>query len=364
VSTRGTDAPAPPAVLIAVYDRAGRNVASAWYTVGDYNPARCGIVGASPVYSMRQPAATAVTVTMYAFSPITPITVSVPGAPPARVPASIDGGAQVTVNTDGLACGVNTITATQESIDHKKPEPPIGFAPSVAAAAAPTETPPPRTAATRIVVFCPQITASPASFGDTALPGSSTVTGSGWYVRRVPVPVEVLLDSVKLGETNPDATGAISTRLRIPRASCGVHRLTARQSYDNHDGFSITLTAETPVTVRCAVADLTVDPPVTEAGRTVDAVGGSFIAGRTVTLEWTALDGSPMGEAATATVEPDGTFRVTILVMPNSDLGTRKLHALESPGAGDPVGAREGFAEVLIVPGSMTPGRGHFLERR
>ncbi|MDQ1658603.1 MAG: hypothetical protein QOD41_3686 [Cryptosporangiaceae bacterium] len=363
VTSTGNDNPAPPAIAVYFMARGAKDPLRAWYTVG--RGTICGAVNGSPQDSAYQPGGTNVGVTVWAFSPLTPVTVTVPGAAPVTVKPDLNGTGQVVVPTDGLTCGANRITATQAAIDEKPGTPPIGFAaPPVNALNKPGLDPPPRTASTSITVYCPTIAVAPSQFGDTALPGPASVSGSGWYVHNTAVPVQFALDGVAVGQATPNATGHVSGRIRLPRAQCGVHTLAAVQAYDNGDGFSITLTAQATVTVRCAAAELAVDPPVAGAGRTVDAIGGKFVPGRTVTLEWTLPDGTPLGDAGSAVTEADGTFRVTILVMPNSDLGARKLHALETPPAGDPVGAREGFADVLIVPGSMAPGRHHFLERR
>jgi hypothetical protein len=373
VGQRGQD-PAAPAVHITLYGRGGQ-LASTWYFVG------CARLDVSPRYTQQRGGALPLTVDFREFAPDTPAQLTVAGLPPA---APVLPRAGITFTLDRVpGCGQNAITARQKTIDRKIPTPlpDVDFAPSaprLRAALAPIPGAPDRVATSSIFVFCPRLAAQPNTFGDTALPGVTTVSGDDWLPSsaRMPIPVRLSLDGANIGgDIHPDPkTRRFAARVTLPRSRCGTHRLTAVQTYQPPNDPSLraaamaaeplVLSAETTVTVKCAQAQLTLTPTVTEAGRTIEAAGAGFVAGRSVKLEWVNLENLPIGDAGTVTAGPDGKFTFGTLILPNSDLGTRRLHALDLPAAGDLSGAREGFADLLLVPGSMERGRTRFLERR
>lgn len=222
---------------------------------------------------------------------------------------------------------------------------------------------------TTVTVLCPRLAANPNTLPDTALPRNVGVTGGDWSPLA---PVQFTLDGQPVpGTVTPNQDGGtFRTDLKLPRRDCGPHTLEAVQVVaQNPDGIegpprTLELRAQATITVTCGMASLAVNPAVTPESTTTTAAGAGFVPGRAVRLEWLDVGGRPMGEACTTSVSSGGTFLVTCLVMPNSGLGPRRLRAVEVPAAGDPVGARTGVADLLVVPGSMIPGRVRFLERR
>ena len=223
-----------------------------------------------------------------------------------------------------------------------------------------------RSAAVSLIVYCPTLTVGPATLPDTALPGTGTTAGTGWVPSR---PINFTIDGRPLVTVTPGKSGEFAGPLRLPRLGCGEHRIEARQVVEQRSPKPLPLTSTLvlsrtgTITVTCAKAALLVDPTVTAAGMVTAATGTGFVAGRQVRLEWVTPDGRLLGEAATATVSSAGTFVATCLVLPNSELGTRSLRAVEVPPATDPVAARTGAADVLIVPSTMERGRERFLQR-
>jgi hypothetical protein len=207
---------------------------------------------------------------------------------------------------------------------------------------------------------------------DTALPGKVAASGTSWVPNQ---PIQMLVDGRVIGTVKPGDTGTLdATQVSVPRSGCGTHVVLAVQvvtpdadPVKTHLPLidkALELRAKATLTVVCTPAFLSADPPVIGDGNTTVAAGVGFTPGRQVQLVWTYLDGSPMADACSAEVSAGGTFLVTCLALPNSALGTRLLKAAEKVPAGDPVIARTGQTEVLVVPGSMTPKHGRFLERR
>jgi hypothetical protein len=205
-----------------------------------------------------------------------------------------------------------------------------------------------------LAVFCPRLTVTPGALADSDLPGAVDVAGTGWMPVR---PVRL-----SLGGTTfvTDRTGTFTGKAPLPRLACGPHLVNAEQVSAKPE---LVLRRSATITVTCTPAFLAVDPAVTPAGMVTTAAGAGFTAGRTVRLEWIDVEGRPLGDAGTTRVGVGGTFLHACLVLPNSLLGTRRLRAVEVPAAGDPVAARNGVADLLVVPSAMERGRGQFLER-
>ncbi len=223
-----------------------------------------------------------------------------------------------------------------------------------------------RSAAVSLIVYCPTLTVGPATLPDTALPGTGDAAGTGWVPGR---PIDFTVDGRALVTVTAGKSGEFRGSLRLPRLGCGEHLIEARQVVAQRAAeplpqpSPLVLSRTGTITVTCTKASLLVDPTVTPAGMVTAATGTGFVAGRQVRLEWVGPDGRLLGEAATATVGSAGTFVATCLVLPNSDLGTRSLRAVEVQPATDPVAARTGTADVLVVPSTMERGRERFLQR-
>jgi hypothetical protein len=284
-----------------------------------------------------------------------PVTLSVPGvtlAPNTLTPTRTSPGEGTITLNKQPACGESTLTASQVRTGG--------------------EFPVNRTATVRLVVFCPSFAVNPASVPDTALPGKVTGTGTNWVPNQ---PIQVLIDGKATNTVTPNDKGVLeASQIKVQRLGCGKHVIEAVQvvapSADPEKTHlpviekALELRAKAGLTVVCTPAFLSADPPVIGDGNTTVAAGVGFTPGRKVLLTWTYLDGSPMADACTADVSAGGTFLVTCLALPNSALGTRLMKAVETVPPGDPVIARFGQAEVLVVPGSMAPKHGRFLERR
>jgi hypothetical protein len=351
-----------PGAWISIYqyiDGPGQDLATAWYPVG------CARLAAAPRRLGERPGPQQFGYAISGFQGQVPVELSLPGIAPVSVQPNADGVAQGTVTfARQPACGPSTLTARQQTHDPDQPTPEgpdLEFAPAAAAFPAGVD----RVVSVSLMVHCPRLTVGPASLPDSALPGTGTAAGTGWVPAR---PVGLTVDGRPLDPVTPGEAGQFRGPLRLPRLGCGPHRIEARQVVDLGADkplprpAPLILASAASITVTCTAAVLTVDPTVTPAGMVTTATGAGFVAGRTVRLEWTALDGRLLGEAATTT-GTTGSFVTTCLVLPNTELGTRRLRAVELPAAGDPVGARVGQADVLIVPSTMERGRERFLQR-
>jgi hypothetical protein len=357
---------APDATVAVVNYRSNVTQAETHYTVG------CAVFDADPRRLVEQAGPQRMAIRLGGFQPGQPVELSIPGVPPVAVTPDKGGRFAGTVTfARQPACGRGTITATQRTVDPDPPTPPpdIEFAPTAAlspvAAPAAAALPAGRTRvlSLAIVLYCPRFALAPASLRDSALPGPVTLTGTDWVPLQ---PVSLTVDGKPLGTVTPSrAGGNFGGPTRLPRLGCGPHRIEALQLIEVDEGTRppLTLRKQATLTVTCTPAFLTVDPAVTPAGMVTQAAGAGFVPGRTVRLEWIDLDARPLGEAGTAVVGAGGTFLTTCLVLPNSALGTRRLRAVEVPAGGDPVGARTGLADLLVVPSAMDRGRGRFLER-
>ncbi len=338
-------------VSVNTYGSPGAELARTWYHV------QCAQFIATPTALVERSGPQDFGVTLTGFQPDTPVELSLPDQPPVSVTTDKAGNVSRTVTFPRQpACGRSVLTARQVTSDPDPPAPDIELTFSgggAGAAALPSE---PRVLTVGVVVFCPRLTVTPNSFTDSALPGTADVTGTGWVPLR---PVELLLDGKPLATVTTDrATGSFTGPQKLPRLGCGAHRLEARQV--NRE---LTLTQTAAVTVTCTPAFLAVNPAVTPAAMVTTAAGAGFTPGRMVKLEWQDLEGRPLGDAGNVQVGPGGTFLQACLVLPNSLLGTRRLRAVEVVAPGDPVSARTGAADLLVVPSAMERGRDQFLER-
>jgi len=369
-----------PAARISVYHfSAESEIAETWYLAG------CAGIAVQPRIVAERPGPQPVRMRLAGFQPNVPVRLTTADGiriRPAQVTPANGRPFEVQATLDPQPrCETPTpITATQHNVDPDVYVPPeVEFAPSAfeeaplvvaPAALALAPEPPPRQATAQIHVICPRFSATPTTFADSALPGSTRVTGTDWYPG---LPVTLTLDgkqltSITLGRGDRD----FNQDVKLPRLNCGQHKLAAGQVADvggekrvaqlaPED--TLVLRKEVTITVTCTPAFLAVEPAVTPAGMTTTAAGAGFVAGRTIKLDWVDLNGRSLGEAGTAEVSGGGTFLVTCLVMPNSELGTRRLRAVEVPAAGDPVTARSGQADLLVVPSAMERGRHRFVER-
>jgi hypothetical protein len=332
--------------------------AQTWYSVG------CARFAAQPRLLVERPGRQAFAVDLSGFQGGMPIELTIPGVPPVSVAPNADGSFTGTVTFERQPpCGRSTITATQRTADPDPPAPDIELASPVTPAAAAPPAGETRTVALPVTVFCPRLTVTPTALADSALPGPADVAGTGWVPLR---PVTLTIDGKPLGTVTPDrVNGDFAGPVWLPRLGCGAHRLEAVQvaQLSKPPVAPLTLRKAAAITVSCTPAFLAVDPAVSMAGMVTTAAGAGFVAGRTVRLEWIDLDARPLGDAGTATVGAGGTFMVPCLVLPNSALGTRRLRAVEVVAPADPVAARTGMADLLVVPSSMERGRDQFLER-
>jgi len=334
--------------------------AQTWYSVG------CAAFAAQPRLLVERPGRQPFAVDLRGFQDGTPVELSTSGVPPVSVTPNADGNFTGTVTFERQPpCGRSTITATQRTADPDPPAPDveIEFAPTVTPAAAAPPAGETRTVALPITLFCPRLTVTPTALADSALPGPADVAGTGWVPLR---PLTLTIDGKPLSTVTPDrVNGDFAGPVRLPRLGCGAHRLEAVQvaQLSKPPVAPLTLRKAAAITVSCTTTFLAVDPAVSTAGMVTTAAGAGFVAGRTVRLEWIGLDVRPLGDAGTATVGAGGTFMITCLVLPNSVLGTRRLRAVEVAAPGDPVAARTGMADLLVVPSSMERGRDQFLER-
>ena len=208
-------------------------IASVWYFVG------CPFLSTDPfeqVGDAANPAApNKVTVQLSGFRPDIPVALSVPGStvtPPTLNPTTANPVVTTEVTVDPGACGLRTITATQETLD-PIPDPPVikfaGTAP-VKAALAGTAHGPNRVTTADFIVYCPRLTATPARFSDTALPQPIALGGDGWIPDAT---VTVSMDGKVIGSARTDVeTGALSIAGTIPQTDCGRHTLDAVQVDD------------------------------------------------------------------------------------------------------------------------------------
>ncbi|MCW2503517.1 MAG: hypothetical protein JWO79_1801 [Actinomycetia bacterium] len=310
---------------------------------------------ATPQAMVKKAGAQKIAVRISGFLQGLPVTLAVPGTvvtPATLTPSRTDPGSGTVTLGKQPACGTTTMTATQVRTGGEFP---VNRAASVV-----------------LTVFCPDFAVNPATVPDTALPGKVGSSGKNWVPN---MDVQVLVDHRSIGTVKPGDTGVITAaQLSVPRSACGAHVVEAVQVVAPDADPEKThlpvldaplqLRATATLTVACTPAFLSVDPPVVGDGNTTVAAGVGFTPGRSVQLTWAYLDGTPIADACTTAVSPGGTFLVTCLVLPNSPMGPRLLKAVETVPPGDPVRARFGQADLLVVPGSMTPKHHRFLERR
>lgn len=217
--------------------------------------------------------------------------------------------------------------------------------------------PPARTAAAPLTVTCPALTITPSTIPALSLPRPLTWTLTGFDPDAA---VALRIADRPIGVVLTDSSGAVSTGIPADRLPCGPLRATARQV-----GPGAVPEASAPLLVTCGrppgrLATLTVVPGIVASGTPTLATGNGFTPGRTVRLTWLLPDATVAPGVTTAVVGASGSFNVVCLVLMHSRLGPRELVAAETAG----VDRRAASAPVLVVPGSLQPGRHGLVTRR
>jgi len=250
----------------------------------------------------------------------------------------------LTVTLSALpGCGIHQVVATQEQ-DSLLPALPS----------------PPPTATAPLTVTCPALTVVPGTIAAASLPRPLTWTLTGFDPRA---PVALRIADQPIGVVLTDGSGSGSSALPAGKLPCGPLQATARQVGPGAvptASAALLVTCTTPPPASVVPATLTVGPAIVAAGTPTLATGTGFTPGRTVRLTWLLPDATSAPGVMTVVVGSKGSFRVMCLVFAHSRLGPRELVAAETAGPN----IRAASASLLVVPGSLQPGRHGLVTRR
>lgn len=209
-----------------------------------------------------------------------------------------------------------------------------------------------RAAADVVFQRCPKVVLNPFVIDRRQLPRLTKASGTG-FGRAVPV--DVLLDGTDIGDATTSNAGTLVFQVPVPKAiGCGGHQVTIRQRTPTPPP-----AAKAVLLIVCPLDPvLEVAPEVISTGFTARVTGEQLPPGPT-RLVWDLGEGvqRPAMGNRLATVLPDGTLSLSVLLMRNEPVGPRTLLALDPDGP-DAGAIRAVDAEdTLVVLSSFQPGR-------